>query len=351
MSLESYVRAMPKSELHVHLEGAIQPATVLELARRNRVTLPADDVEGLRRWFAYTDFSHFIDVFVTVTSCLKTAEDYELIVHEFGREMARQNIRYAEATVSPSTHAWLGVQREVWWDGLTRGRRAAEAEFGVQIRWIFDIVRQVSDPATLMPKADYALEVALDGRSDGVVALGLGGNEVGGSAEPFVTHFERAKSAGLLSVPHAGELAGPESVRQALDSIHADRIQHGVRAAEDSRLLADLAMRGTPLDVCPISNICLGVYPTLDAHPLRALYDAGIAITVNSDDPPLFGTDVTANLLTLATRFGFGVAEIDEIALNAVRHAAMPGDERGRLEAEMRAEMAELRRAHLTDEV
>src|SRR5262245_47944360 len=128
MSLDSYVRAAPKAELHVHLEGAILPQTVLELARRNRVPLPADSVEGLREWFVYRDFPHFTDIFVAVTSCLRTVEDYELIVCEFGAEMARQNVRYAEVTFSPSTHTWLGVPYEIWFEGLTRGRRRAEAE-------------------------------------------------------------------------------------------------------------------------------------------------------------------------------------------------------------------------------
>src|SRR5581483_6264642 len=191
MSLDSYIRAAPKAELHVHLEGAIRPATLLALARRNGVTLPADDVDGLRRWFVYRDFPHFIEIFVTATACLRQVEDYELIAYEFGAEMARQNVRYAEAHFAPSTHAWLGVPQSVWFEGLTRGRRRAAREFGVDLRWVFNIVRASSEPETVVPKADYCLGAAIDGRDDGVVALGLAGNEAAGPPEPFAAYFER----------------------------------------------------------------------------------------------------------------------------------------------------------------
>jgi aminodeoxyfutalosine deaminase len=347
MSLESYVRAAPKAELHVHLEGAILPRTVLELARRNRVTLPADTVEGLREWFVYRDFPHFTDIFVAVTGCLRSVEDYQLIVYEFGAEMARQNVRCAEVTFSPSTHTWLGVPYLTWFEGLRRGRRLAEAEFGVEIHWIFDIVRQLRDASTLMSKADHCLGTAIDGLHDGVVALGLGGKEDGGPPEPFAPHFEKARAAGLHSAPHAGEMAGPESVWGALNALGAERIGHGVRSIEDPALVVHLAAQGIALEVCPTSNLRLGVYPHLEAHPLRGLHEAGVPLTINSDDPPLFNTTLNDEAALLAGSFGLDVAAIDETLLNGVRHSFLPPEERGRLEAAFRAELSALKAVHL----
>jgi adenosine deaminase len=339
MTLESYLRAAPKVELHVHLEGAIRPATLLELARRNRVDLPADTVEGLRQWFVYRDFAHFIEIFVTATACLCSAEDYALIVYEFGAEMARQNVRYAEVTFSPSTHVWLGRPWELVFGGITRGRERAEAEFGVRIRWIFDIVRRVSDPSTLMPKADYTTGAAIDGLWDGVVALGLGGMEDGAPPEPFAPQFARARAAGLHSVPHAGET----SIWGAIRSLGAERIAHGVRAIEDPALVAYLAERLIPLDVCPSSNICLGVYSDLEAHPLRRLREAGAIVTINSDDPPLFNTTLNDEVALLAGPFGFDIETIDDVLLNGVRSAFLDPDDQRSLEAAFRAEMASLK--------
>ncbi|MGE0544739.1 MAG: adenosine deaminase [Dehalococcoidia bacterium] len=347
MSLASYLRAAPKVELHVHLEGAIRPATLLELARRNRVDLPADTVDGLRQWFVYRDFKHFIEIFVAATSCLCTAEDYELIVYEFGAEMARQNVRYAEVTFSPSTHVWMGRPWEMVFRGITRGRERAEAEFGIRIRWIFDIVRGVSDASTLMPKADFTADVAIDGKGAGVVALGLGGMEDGAPPEPFAPQFARARSAGLHSVPHAGEHAGPDSIWGAIRSLGAERIAHGVRAIEDPALVAYLAERRIPVDVCPTSNICLGVYPDLDAHPLRRLREAGIVVTINSDDPPLFNTTLNDEVALLAGVFGFDADTIDVILLGGVRAAFLTQEEARSLASGFQNEMQRLKAVHL----
>lgn len=347
MSLDSYLRAAPKAELHVHLEGAIRPATLLALARRNGVTLPADTVAGLRDWFVYRDFQRFIEVFVAAVDCLRTAEDYALIVYEFGAELARQNVRYAEVTFAPSRHAWQGVPYTTWFGGLTAGRLRAEAEFGVRIRWVFNIVRRLNDPTQLMPQADYVTGAAIDGMVDGVVALGLAGSEEEGPPEPFTARFAHARAAGLRSNPHADEHAGPASVRGALEALAAEHIGHGVRAIEDPALVEQLARRQIALDVCPTSNIRLGVYPDLAAHPLRRLHEAGIALTINSDDPALFNTTLSDEVALLATAFGFDAAACDALLLNGVRHSFLPPTERVQLEAAFRAELAALKAVHL----
>jgi adenosine deaminase len=341
MSIEEYLLAAPKAELHVHLEGSIQPATLLLLAKRNGVSLPAQDVEGLRRWFQYRDFNHFIDIFLAISRCLKTQEDYELIAYEFGANMARQHIRYAEVTFSPSTHHYtLGVSYDTYFTGLQRGRQRAKEEFGVEMRWVFDIVREIEDATENHARANYTTSVAIEGMNEGVVALGLGGAEVGYPPERFAPYFERALSAGLHSTPHAGETVGPASVWGALRALHAERIGHGVRSIEDPTLVTYLANHQVPLEVCPMSNIRLGVYPNLEAHPLPRLYAAGVPVTVNSDDPPLFNTTLNNEVSLLHSSFGFDLATIDELLLNGVRYSFLPQQEKTALAQSFRDEMA-----------
>jgi aminodeoxyfutalosine deaminase len=347
MSLESYLRAAPKAELHVHLEGSILPHVLLKLAAANGVPLPSTTVEGLREWFAFRDFRHFIEIYVTITKCLKSADDYELVAYEFERELARQNARYAEATFSPSTHRWLGVPFDTYFGGLSRGRERARADFGVEINWVFDIVREISDKPVFAEFADYTTGVAIDGKYDGVVALGLGGMEPGHPPEPFAPWFERARAAGLHSAPHAGEIAGPESVWGALRALGAERIGHGVRSIEDPSLVAYLAERAIPLEVCPTSNVCLKVYPDHEAHPLPRLVAQGVIVTINSDDPPMFNTTLNDEVSLLASHFKLDVDTIDAILLNGVRHSFLPPNRKAALEASLRAEMAALREEHL----
>ena len=347
MSVERYLRAAPKAELHVHLEGSIRPATLLELAERNGVALPARDLAGLREWFRYRDFDHFVEIYIAITRCLRTIEDYELIAYEFGAEMARQRVRYAEATFSPSTHDALGVPRDVWWGGLARGRERARAELGVEIAWVFDIVRNVPGDSQNRERADYIVGVAIEGMEGGVVALGLGGAEAGYPPEPFAPYFERARAAGLRSVPHAGEHAGPPSVWGALRELGAERIGHGVRSTEDPALVAYLAEHRVPLEVSPTSNIRLGVYPDYAAHPLPRLLEAGVPLSINSDDPPLFNTTLNDEVLLLHTAFGLGVPEIDELLLNGVRHSFLPPERKREMEASFRAELDALKRREL----
>ncbi len=344
-TLAAYLGAAPKAELHVHLEGSIQPATLLTLARRNGAALPAQTVEELQQWFQFRSFDHFIEIYFAITGCLRTAEDYELIAYEFGAGMARQNVRYAEVTFSPSTHQFsLGIPFDTFFSGLTRGRQRARADFGVEMRWVFDIVRNVEDEGRNRELADYVVSVAIEGMREGVVALGLGGAEVGYPPERFARFFEKARSAGLHSAPHAGETVGPESVWGALRALGAERIGHGVRSIEDPALVAHLAAQQIPLEVCPTSNLCLGVYPALAAHPLPRLYAAGVPVTINSDDPPLFNTTLNQEAALLADPFNFDLAAINMILLNGARHSFLSAEEKQALEANFQAELTRLQR-------
>jgi aminodeoxyfutalosine deaminase len=342
--VDRYLQLVPKAELHVHLEGSIRPETLLTLAQRNKIALPASTPDELRDWFRFRDFRHFVEIFTVISSCLKTREDYELIAYEFGAEMARQHVRYAEITFSPSTHGLSrGVSYETYFPGLNAGRERARRDFGVEMRWVFDIVRDHQDETERHRRAAYTTDIAIESMHDGVVALGLGGFEHGFPPEQFAGYFDKALSAGLHSTPHAGEGSGPASVWGALSTLNAERIGHGVRSIEDDALVTYLAAHQVPLEVCPLSNICLGIYPSLAVHPMPRLYAAGVPVTVNADDPPLFNTSLNQNIATLYNTFNFSLATIDEILLNGLRHSFLPQAEKEAMESAFRSEIAALR--------
>jgi aminodeoxyfutalosine deaminase len=347
VSLLSYVQAAPKAELHVHLEGAIQPETLLTLARRNGIQLPANTIEGVRSWIAYRDFDHFIELFRAACRCLRTAEDFELAAYDLGADLARQGVRYAEVTFSASIHHIFGTPQETYFDGLARGRERTRADFGIELTWIFNIVRQWKDGRDVAALADHTTEVTIEGKEIGVVALGLAGAEDGAPPEPFAPWFERARAAGLHSAPHAGEHAGADSVWGAVRALGAERIGHGVRAIEDPALVAYLAQHRIPLDVCPLSNVRLGVAESLERHPLPRLLDAGVVVTVNSDDPSLFNTSLSDDYATLVEPFGLSVTQIDDLVLNGFRSSFLPPDRKQALVAEVQQTLDRLKQLHL----
>jgi aminodeoxyfutalosine deaminase len=342
--IECYLQAVPKAELHVHLEGSIRPSTLLTLARRNGVTLPASTLKEIHEWFRFRNFPHFVDIYLAISRCLKTTEDYELIAYEFGAQMAQQNVRYVEVTFTPSTHRYsLGITHDAYFHGLNTGRERARRDFGVEMRWIFDIARGIPDEAERRRRAEYTTAVAIESINDGVVALGLGGYERGYSPEQFAVWFDKALSAGLHSTPHAGEGDGPASVWGALRALGAKRIGHGVRSIEDPELLIYLAKHSVLLEICPLSNICLGIYPNLLEHPLPCLYAHRIPVTVNSDDPTLFNATLNQNIRALHEPFSFSLDTINEILLNGVRYAFLPQAEKKQMEISFSVEMTKLR--------
>jgi aminodeoxyfutalosine deaminase len=307
----------PEAELHLHLQGAIRPDTLLELARRHSIGLPAEDVDGLRRWFQFRDFAHFVEVYALLRACLVEPDDYALVTYEVGAELASQGVRYAEVTFTPGPEVYRGP-RETFFEGLTRGRERVRKEFGLEIGWIFDIPRRTVGLHPELPLADFITDVAINGRDDGVVGLGLAGTEAGHPPEPFEPWFNRARAAGLHSVPHAGETAGAESIWGALRVLGAERLGHGVRAIEDEALLVYLVEQRIPLEICPTSNIRLGVYPSFEAHPLRRLIEAGAVVTINTDTPAVFGITLSDEFALLQTQFGLESATVAKVASNAM---------------------------------
>ena len=343
MSLAAFIRAMPKVELHVHLEGAIRPETLLKLARRNRRPLPADDVEGLRQWYTFVDFPHFVEIYIAISRCIQTPDDIELIAREFLIGQAGQNIRHSEVTYTAYTinlHAGIPFADQL--AAINHARAWAEKESHTTMALVIDIPREIS-PEAGMRVADWAIS----GMGNGVDAFGLGGAEVGNPPEKFTAAFDKVRAAGLPSVPHAGETEGPQSIWGALRALGAIRLGHGVRCLEDPALVAELRARQIPLEVCPTSNVCLKVAPSLAAHPLPRLLAEGLYVTLNSDDPPMFNTTLTDEYLAAAKTFGFGPDVLEQLSLNAVRASLLPADQRQAMEQQFREEFARLRAEHL----
>jgi len=332
VSLERFLLRLPKVELHVHLEGSMRPAVLLELARRNGIELPAQDEAGLKRWFRFTDFEHFVQVYLACSRALRSPEDFQLLALDFLTEQAYQNVVYTEVHFTISTHLANGVNGDEVLAALAEAIAEGERRHGVTLRLIPDIVRNVG-----VEPADRTLEWALAGWERGVVAaLGLSGSERLFPNEPFREHFAAAKREGLHRVAHAGEHAGPESIRSALDVCAAERIGHGVRAIEDPALVEELRAAQIPLEVCPTSNVCLGVFPDLPAHSFDRLYRSGLALSVNSDDPTFFNTNLTLEYLRLHQTFGYSPAELAGFSLAALRQSFLPEPERTALEESFR---------------
>jgi adenosine deaminase len=333
---------MPKAEIHVHLEGSVRPATLLELARRNGVQPPAEDEAGLREFFRFRDFPHFIEVYIAVCSCLRTPEDFATIVLELGEDAAAQNIRYLEIHFNPETNVRKrGLDFHQMLAGMSRGRSEARERWGVEMRWIADGVRDSeTSPFSVTQTVDWIAPLPA---KDGVVALGLGGNEVGYPPTAFVADFARAREAGLHTVAHAGETTGYTTICDSLDFLSVERIGHGVRAVDNLVLVERLARDRVPLELCPTSNLCTGVVSSFADHPFRALDEAGVLVTVNSDDPPLFGTTLTDEFLVLARHWGYDADGVQRIALNAVDAAFLPDVEKAHMRATFVEEFAHLR--------
>jgi aminodeoxyfutalosine deaminase len=282
------VTPYPKIELHVHLEATVRPETLLEIARRNGIELPADTVEGLRDLYRFRDFDHFIEVWILTTNALRTEDDFRRIVVDYAEEATRHGAVYIEGIFSPIERTWRGVRWDDIFDGYCSGAQEAKEVHGVEVRLTPDITRgaEPSDGVELVRRAAPY-------RERGIVGIGLGGEEALHPPEKFEQAFRLVREEGFGSVPHAGEVVGPLSIWGAIDVLGADRVRHGIRAVEDPELLQELAARKIVLDVTPISNLRTGVVRSLDEHPLPELVAAGIPCTVSTDDPEMFDTDLT----------------------------------------------------------
>ncbi len=313
------LRSMPKTEIHVHLEGATGPETVWQMAKRNGIDLPAASLDEWRAFYAFRDFGHFVRVYLLASSAMQTAEDYEQMVVDFGAHQAAQNIRYSEAYFSPQLHLGRALSADQIVRALEIGSVRAAAESNTRVRFIADIGRGVDG------YLDQVLPFALAGREHGglFVGLGVGGFEKGFDPEPYEPIFAQARAEGLRVVAHAGETDGAFRIAQAVDRFRAERIGHGVRLVDDPELMSRIAREQIPLEVSPTSNYRLGVTRVDQPHPIRTLADAGIYVTLNSDDPPMFSTDLNAEYLLLAGQ-GFSWDELWRLNRNTLEASFLP---------------------------
>ena len=329
----SFSLGLPKAELHVHHVGSASMRTVAELAERHAGTtsVPTDPA-ALADFFTFTDFGHFIEVYLSVVDLLRTPEDLWTLTHDVARDLAAQNVRYVELTCTPYTSIAVGISAEAYCEALEDARRRAEADFGITMRWIFDIPGESGVPA-----ADVTLDTALRLQPDGLIGFGLGGPEIGVPRPQFKPHFDRARAAGLHSLPHAGESTGPQTIWDALESLGAERIGHGIAAAQDPALMAHLAENGIPLEISPTSNVRTRSVASMDEHPLATLVAAGVPVSINSDDPPMFGTTLTHEYDIARDLLGLDDAGVADLARAGVRQSFAPDDVKATVLAEIDA--------------
>ncbi|MFC8619582.1 adenosine deaminase [Micromonospora purpureochromogenes] len=334
--LPTFIAGLPKVELHVHHVGSASPRIVAELAARHegRSPVPADPA-ALADYFAFRDFAHFIEVYLSVVDLIRDPEDVWILTHEVARELARQQVRYAELTITPYSHVRRGIPAPAFCEAIEDARKRAEADFGIALRWCFDIPGEAG-----LPAAEETLRIALEERPDGLISFGLGGPEIGVPRPQFKPYFDQARAAGLRSVPHAGETTGPQTIWDALRDLGAERIGHGISAAEDPELLAYLAEHRIALEVCPTSNVRTRAVARLEEHPLRRLVDAGVLVSINSDDPPMFGTTLNDEYAVAAALLDVGPEGVAALARDGVTASFLEPGEKARISAEIDAWLA-----------
>ncbi|MFL5804713.1 MAG: adenosine deaminase [Roseiflexaceae bacterium] len=324
--LDTFISRMPKVELHLHLEGSITPATLLRIARRNNVDIPARDEAGVAQLFNYQNFHDFLTVFMALARSLIRGEDFEDIAYELGHHLADQNALYAEVMLSPAQYVMRGLDMDELVQGASAGFARAERERGTRVRLAFDYGRQFG-----VDLGWQILEIAIRNRRHGVVAWSIGGDEINHPPEPFAEIFAAARHGGLHTMAHAGEVAGPPSVWGAVDALGCERLGHGIRSVDDPALLAHLRERRIVLDVSPTSNIRTGAVASMDLHPLGRLVEAGVRVTLNTDDPTFFGTTLNDEYRLVARVFGFDADCLATLARNGVQATFLPKDERAAL--------------------
>jgi adenosine deaminase len=310
-NIEAFIRGLPKAELHLHIEGTLEPELAFALARKHGVALPYADVDELRRAYRFTDLQSFLDIYYAGAAVLRDEEDFYALTAAYLRRVAEQGVVHVEIFFDPQTHTARGVAMAAMVTGIRRALQAAERDAGISSRLILCFLRHLS-----AADAMTTLEAALPFRG-ALAAVGLDSSEAGHPPSKFEAVFRRAREAGLAAVAHAGEEGPPAYVYEALDILHVQRIDHGVRSEENPALMLRLAQERMPLTVCPLSNVRLNVFDTLEAHNLGRLLARGLCVTVNSDDPAYFGGYLLENFLAAQRALGLSGADLRQLARNS----------------------------------
>lgn len=328
-AVSPFVAALPKAELHLHLVGSASPETVLELARRYPSQGLPDTLDGWRELYTFHDFPHFLQTYLKVAELVRTERDVRTLLLGLARDAAASNVRYAEVTVTVEAHLAVGMDPGRLAETMAEARETALREHGITLNWIFDIPDP--DPRS----AERTVDFAVNQRPPGTVALGVAGPEIDSPRARFRKYFNRAAEAGLHRVPHAGETTGPDEVWAAVEVLGAERIGHGIGAATDPELLYLLRDKGIPLEVCPTSNVATRAVERIEAHPLPVLLSHGVPVTLNTDDPGMFGTTLNREYQLAADTFGLSNAQLVEIARTGLRAAFCDETLRATLLAEL----------------
>jgi len=316
-----FIAALPKCELHLHLEGSLRPDTMFALAQRHGIELQRSDLE---QRYDFSNFDDFLQLFLLGLRVLRTGEDFTDAIVALGRELGEQNVRYAEVTTTAFSHHRRGLAMSEYAAGLNAGRRIARERYGVDFGWVIDIPREIEGPDSRFT-LDY---VTGPNAPDGIVGMGLGGPEPGNPPEPYAPLFAEARAAGLRSLPHAGETEGAASVRGAVEQLGAERIGHGVNAIHDDEVVELLLERDVHLEVSVSSNVALKVVPDVESHPLPRLLAAGLDVGLNTDDPAYFSTTLNDELELVANTFALTRKDLVDLQRAAFRASTLPEDRR-----------------------
>jgi aminodeoxyfutalosine deaminase len=317
--LSSFIQSLPKAELHLHLEGSVLPQTLVELRRRHGKHSSLAEAESL---YQYKDFIGFLMAFKTLTEDLQSPDDYELIAYRLMEQLKAENVLHAEVYVSVGVCLWRKQDFDSIFEGLERGRQRGEKDFGISLLWIFDAVRQFGPGA-----AQDVFELAAKYRDRNVVGIGIGGDEQKAPPELFREQYKYASGHGLRLTAHAGESAGPESIWGALN-LGAERIGHGLTAGQDPELIEELAQRQIPIEICLTSNLRTACCVKISEHPIRSYFDHGLMLTLNTDDPAMFGTTLTREYELAQTEFAFSDDHLRELARNSFEASFLPAEKK-----------------------
>ncbi len=332
-SLDSYIARLPKVELHLHLEGSVRPGTLLELSQsKSGLRQKAEEWIAARRAgnFRYGSFRDFLEAFKLVSLLIETPRDYALVTTRLIEWLASQNVRYAEIIFAAGVVLWKKESVDEIFDAVSNAAEETESRTRVRVKWIFDAIRHFG-----VEHARQVLKAAARLRSRGVIGFGIGGDEARGPAKLFAEVFQEARNLGLHGVAHAGEACGPESIRDAVELLGAERIGHGLTALQDPNVVAMLRERRIPLEVCPSSNVCTGLIARWEDHPLPKFLDAGMAVTLNSDDPAMFGTSLQEEFRRAARCFAFHPKTLAQLCRNAIQASFLSEDEKKACETEL----------------